>query len=183
MELQVIDIILPYYRKDLYRGCIRSICDNTDPERFNLILIDDSNGKLGPIRAYNLGMRKSKHDVVLINDDITVCHRWLDNMMSVEADVVLSLYHNEAFYPNISCTLVKRYVIEAIGYLDEKWTLGFGADNDWFIRIERGGFKIDVNRENRIWHLHRASIKTVENFRAIAEREQKMFVDKYHGTS
>jgi hypothetical protein len=60
--------------------------------------------------------------------------------------------------------------------------LGFGADNDWFIRMERGGFKIDVNHKNRIWHLHRASIKTVENFRTIAEREQKMFVDKYHGT-
>jgi GT2 family glycosyltransferase len=182
VELHVIDIILPYYRKDLYRNCIRSIRDNTDPKLFNIILIDDSDGTLGPIRAYNLGLRKSGNDVVLINDDITVCHRWLDNMLSVKADVVLSVYHNEPFYPNISCTLVKRHVIEAVGYLDEKWTLGFGADNDWFIRMERAGFTIDVNRKNRIWHLHRASIKMVANFRAIAEKEQKMFVDKYHGS-
>ena len=172
----MIDIIIPYLRTDLYPRCVQSIYDLTEQGSYQIHLVDDSQGRMGPIKAYNQGMRNAHNDVVLMNDDIVVTENWLTNMLSVEADVVLSLYHNEAFYPNISCTLVKRAVLERVGLLDERWYLGFGADNQWFGRIERAGFRIGVNRKNHIFHLHRASIRTVPKFRQIAEREQKMFL-------
>ena len=175
----MIDIIIPYCRQDLYPRCLRSIEQQTQTGIYRIVLIDDTFGELGPVKAYNKGMRESPHDVVLMNDDIVVTENWLANMLDVDADVVVSLFHNEPFYANISCTLVRRYVIEKTGYLDENWFLGFGADNDWFIRMNQQGFKIAVNPRNRIFHLHRASIRTVPNFREIAEKEQKRFLEKY----
>lgn len=178
----MIDIIIPFLRNDLYPKCIRHIERHTPPGAYRILLIDDSSGRMGPVRAYNEGLRRTHGDVVLMNDDILVTPNWLDNMLSVDADVVVSLYHGEPYYPNISCTLVRRRVIENVGLLDENWFLGFGADNDWFIRITRSGFRIEVNRKNRIYHEHRASIKNVENYQAIAAGEQKMFVSKYNLT-
>jgi GT2 family glycosyltransferase len=172
----VIDIIIPYYRTDLYPQCVQSISELTEQESHQIYLVDDSRGRMGPIKAYNHGLRHTQNDVVLMNDDIVVTENWLTNMLSVDADVVLSLYHNETFYPNISCTLVRRAVVERVGFLDERWYLGFGADNQWFGRIERAGFRIGVNRKNRIYHIHRASIRSVPNYRQIAEQEQKMFL-------
>lgn len=177
----MIDIIIPYYRKDLYPRCVGSIAQHTEKAIYRITLIDDSSGKLGPVKAYNKGMRETRHDVVLMNDDIVVTDHWLVNMLAVDADVVVSMFYNEAFYPNISCTLVKRYVIEKTGYLDESWFLGFGADNDWFIRMGQHGFKVAVNAKNRIFHLHRASIRTVANYKHIAQKEQKLFLEKYGG--
>jgi hypothetical protein len=171
-----VDIVIPFYRTDLYGRCIQCIEEKTDAKQFNIILIDDSSGALGPVRAYNKGIRQSKNDLVLINDDILVTDGWLPNMQAVGTDVVLSLYHAESFYPNISCTLVKRHVIERVGLLDERWYLGFGADNDWFLRIERAGFTIGVNQRNRIYHEHRASIKKVANYAEIARAEQRMYL-------
>ena len=179
----MIDIIIPYYRTDLYPRCVRSIEQNTEKGIYRIILVDDSLGKLGPVKAYNKGMRASKQDVVLMNDDIIVSENWLANMMAVDADVVVSLYENEPFYMNISCTLVKRYVIEKTGCLDEQWFLGFGADNDWFFRMANDGFKVAVNPKNRILHMHRASIRMVTDYKTIAEREQKLFVEKYSDRS
>jgi GT2 family glycosyltransferase len=175
----VIEIIIPFLRRDLYPQCVQSIAANTVPGTYTIYLIDDSSGILGPVKAYNRGIRKTHGDVVLMNDDIIVTLDWLENMLAVDADVVVSLYQNESFYPNISCTLVRRYVIERVGVLDEKWFLGFGADNDWFLRMERCGFKIGVNQKNRIVHRHRASIKKVVNYKTIAENEQKMFLKMY----
>lgn len=149
----------------------------TEQGSYQIYLVDDSQGRMGPIKAYNHGLRNTYNDVVLMNDDIVVTENWLTNMLSVDADVVLSLYHDEAFYPNISCTLVKRAVLERVGLLDERWYLGFGADNQWFGRIGQAGFRIGVNRKNRIFHLHRASIRKVMNYRQIAEMEQRMFLE------
>ena len=164
---------------DLYPQCIQSIEKNTARGTYAIYLIDDRSGVLGPVKAYNKGIQQTRGDVVLMNDDIIVTPNWLENMLSVDADVVVSLYRNESFYPNISCTLVRRYVIERVGLLDEQWFLGFGADNDWFVRMERCGFKIGVNRKNRIIHKHRASIQKVANYKTIAESEQKMLLKKY----
>lgn len=175
----MIEIIIPFLRKDLYPQCIRSIEANTAPGAYTIYLIDDSSGLYGPVKAYNKGIQETRGDVVMMNDDIIVTPNWLDNMLSVDADVVVSLYRNESFYPNISCTLVRRHVIERVGLLDERWFLGFGADNDWFIRMQRCGFKIGVNQKNRIIHKHRASIQKVLNYKTIAENEQKMFLKRY----
>lgn len=172
----MIDIIIPYYRTDLYPRCVQSIKDLTEQGSYHICLVDDSKGKMGPVKAYNHGLRQTKNDVVLMNDDIVVTENWLTNMLSVDADVVLSLYHNETFYPNISCTMVKRDVVDNVGLLDERWHLGFGADNHWFSRIERAGFRIGVNRKNRIFHIHRASIRKVPNYKDTAKKEQEMYL-------
>jgi len=175
----VIEIIIPFLRKDLYPQCVQRIAAHTAPGTYSICLIDDSSGLSGPVKAYNRGIRQTQGDIVLMNDDILVTAGWLENMLSVDADVVVSLYRNESFYPNISCTLVRRYVIDRVGLLDEQWFLGFGADNDWFVRMERCGFRIGVNQKNRIIHKHRASIQRVANYKTIAENEQRMLLKKY----
>jgi GT2 family glycosyltransferase len=176
----VIEIVIPFLRRDLYPQCIQSIAANTEAGTYTIYLVDDSSGILGPVKAYNKGIQQTHGDIiVLMNDDIIVTPDWIENMLSVDADVVVSLYQNESFYPNISCTLIRRYVIERVGLLDERWFLGFGADNDWFIRMEHCGFRIGVNQKNRIIHEHRASIQRVVNYRTIAENEQKMFLKKH----
>ena len=173
----MIDIVIPYYRTDLYPQCVQSIVDSTEQGSYRILLVDDSNGIMGPVKAYNLGLRNTTHDVVLMNDDIIVTENWLANMLSVGTDVVLSLYKDEPFYPNISCTLVRRRVVNHVGFLDERWFLGFGTDNHWFDRIERAGYKIGVNRKNRIVHKHRASIQRVPGYKKIAQKEQRLFLE------
>ena len=173
----MIDIVIPYYRTDLYPRCVQSIVDSTEPGSYRILLVDDSKGIMGPVKAYNVGLRKTTHDVILMNDDIIVSEDWLTNMLSVGTDVVLSLYKDEPFYPNISCTLVRRRVVNHVGFLDERGFLGFGTDNHWFDRIERAGYKIGVNRKNRIVHKHRASIQRVPGYKKIAQKEQRLFLE------
>lgn len=49
------------------------------------------------------------------------------------------------------CLLVKRSVIEKIGFLDERYFM-YGEDVDYCVRASRAGFKIFFEPNARIWH-------------------------------
>lgn len=102
-----IDIIIPIYNAYEYTfECIRSVIENTDMNKHNLVLINDkstdarieeyldkldnqkisnihimhNDQNLGFIGTVNRGMKFSNNDVVLLNSDTEVTKRWLEKL-------------------------------------------------------------------------------------------------------
>ncbi len=57
----------------------------------------------------------------------------------------------ETDYITGCCLLVKRQVIEKIGFLDESYFM-YGEDADWCIRAMRAGYKLTVQPKAKLWH-------------------------------
>lgn len=55
------------------------------------------------------------------------------------------------------CTMISREAIEAIGYLDERFSPGFAEDDDWICRATLLGWYQAVRTDLRVKHVHRAT--------------------------
>lgn len=115
VSLERIDIIIPTYGKeDFTVACLGSIVENTDPDSYRILWIDNGSSEdsrdyvrdyleactipyrailnevnLGFIKATNQGIATSQGDVVLLNNDTEVPDGWLE---------VLAKGHRDAGY-------------------------------------------------------------------------------------
>ena len=79
------------------------------------------------------------------------------------------------------CTMLRRDVIEKVGYLDECFGVGFGDDDDYCLRANNCGFKLALVQDLVIPHHHRSTFKklyTPKNIHDMQSRAIKMFHDK-----
>ena len=60
-----------------------------------------------------------------------------------------------AFY----CVILKRSVVERIGYLSEEFGIGFGDDDDYCIKAIEAGFRIGLSKKVMVFHYHRTTFK------------------------
>jgi GT2 family glycosyltransferase len=64
----------------------------------------------------------------------------------------------EATLLNGFCTLMKREVIEQVGYLDEvAFPMGYGEENDLCLRVRKGGYTLVVADHVYVYHVKSAS--------------------------
>lgn len=87
---------------------------------------------------------------------------WASNPLpegvSVEDVATLVACHSARIYPRIPflngfCLLIKRSLIEAIGYFDEKtFGRGYGEENDYCLRARRFGWQLAVADDVYIFH-------------------------------
>lgn len=206
----MIDIIIPVYNQLKYtKKCVESIKKNT--KDYNLIIVNngstdgtneyldklnqsrkvkiiDSEINQGFVKATNQGIKVSKNDVVLLNNDVEVPSGWLEMLRgSIENKEVgatgpLSTAVNqeqyfknykekwEGKYLSFFCCLIKREVIDKIGLLDENIEIGIGDDNDYCTRIQVAGYKLCLNTSLIVKHHHRTTIKTIPNIEKIAKK-------------
>jgi GT2 family glycosyltransferase len=88
------------------------------------------------------------------------------------AEAVATL--GEAAYPRVEfvngfCFVVKRTVIEKIGYLDEEnFPRGYGEENDYCIRARSAGFELAIADTAYVWHA-KSSSYTPEGREALAK--------------
>ena len=77
--------------------------------------------------------------------------------------------------------LIKRNILEKIGYLDERFTPGNFEDDDISLRIIMSGYKILLSKDSYIHHFGSVSFKNVKGgYNELLEKNNKKFIDKWN---
>ncbi|KKP80502.1 MAG: Glycosyltransferase, partial [Candidatus Moranbacteria bacterium GW2011_GWF1_35_5] len=100
--------------------------------------------------------------------------------------VIRKKYENESCELEIQLaffsTLIKKEVIEDIGYLSEEFGVGFGDDDDYSIRAKIKGWKLYLAKDVFIFHNHRTTFKSIYSDEKISEmlKENKEKYENKH---
>jgi len=126
-------------------------------EPFKLLWFDEP---LGATRAYNEGMKAAKYDyILLLNNDIVLLEQNADTLLNMhliafndpKVGIVgpIKSMNKELSREFIIffCAMIKKEVIEKIGYLDESFGQGSSDDIDFCIRAQDAGYKIAIAGE------------------------------------
>jgi GT2 family glycosyltransferase len=151
---------------------------------------------LGFVKAVNQGFKASKNDVVILNNDTEVPEGWLDKMKEVLTGDVGAVgplstapmqeqYYKEfrtkwkGLYLTFFCTLIKREVIDKVGYLDENFEIGLGDDQDYCNRMALAGYRTRLRTDVIVKHHHRVSIKEIPNIEEISRKNHEYLKNKW----
>lgn len=221
-----IDIVIPSWNKsDLAIECLQSIRRNTD--NYHVYFIDNGSehdelaavqeelwnlphtlirlpSNLGFIKATNIGIAASTHDVVLLNNDTQVPPGWLEELwegsdrfaivgplaqegieswqsLSNASRFVGDPLPRDGYFPvkgmvAFFCAYISRDMIEDIGYLSEFYGAGFGDDDDYCMRASAKGYEIGLSLRTVIHHEHRSTFKTLfPDYRRMQEENLRRF--------
>ena len=149
-------------------------------------------------KACNRGMRISDADYIcLLNNDTLVTHGWLSEMIRIantqqEIGIVNPASNTFGEPPNRIlpekeviemgssigfCLLIKRQVIEKIGYLDEGFEQAYYEDVDYCFRAKQAGFLCVLAQRAYVFHVGEASSPSKRP--AYVERNRQRFLQKW----
>lgn len=83
--------------------------------------------------------------------NVYASHRGVDEVDTGQYDQI-----SETEFATGCCLLIKKEVIEKVGFLDEKYFLYY-EDIDYSMRVKKAGFKVMYYPENYIWHKNASS--------------------------
>ena len=160
---------------------------------------------LGFVKATNQGLRfATAKYVVLMNNDTEAVENWLGmlvkpliynhgiaatgprtnadgswqgNWEKTKGMFILPPSAMLAFF----CTMFRRSVIDEVGYLDERFGVGFGDDDDYCHQIKKHGYKLALVQDLVIPHHHRSTFKllySAEEIQSMQDRAMDMFFEK-----
>ncbi len=86
-------------------------------------------------------------------------------------------------YAEGSCMLIKRSVIDAIGYLDETFAPAYYEDTDYCFRAREAGFRVMYSPYSQIWHHSAVTSDAVKRedsaFNEVAHRNDRIFKERW----
>jgi len=136
---------------------------------------------LGFVKATNIGIAASTAPyVLLLNNDTELPEHWSEKMIDVMAhnpevgavgtrstsraqwQGVLAHEPGATAVPaNVTlaffCTLIRRAVIEKVGYLSEEYRIGLCDDDDYVQRMTQAGWRCAVRTDLLVLHHHRST--------------------------
>ncbi len=161
---------------------------------------------LGFVKAVNQGLKASNGSYVCVmNNDTIPTPGWLENLVEFaesHEDVGLmnplcdgpseipideyarSLAKNKTRYMEVNqcfgfCMLIKREVIDKIGYLDESFGMGCYDDTDYSMRAGRAGYRCVCVHSSYVHHVHGISFKALGNREGIVTECEKEYFKKW----
>ncbi len=161
---------------------------------------------LGYIKAVNQGLKISDSQYVcMMNNDTLPAPGWLERMVefaeahpdvglinpqcgghsdgSVDAHAAaLEQYKGEYMEMNQCqgfCMLVKRELIDKIGFLDEAFGIGGYDDTDYSMRAHKAGYRSVSIRDSYVYHRIHASFDKAGNREEWVKRNRKIYYDKW----
>lgn len=173
--------------------------------RNDTILIENKYN-IGWIKVINQGFRfaKSKY-VMMINNDIIVPDNmkdWLYKMclflncnkkagaVGPVSNYVMGLQdvrynktflglHTKANFLIGFCMLLKKEVIDDIGFLDERFGMGGNDDLDYSIRMIKAGYDLYILRDVFIQHIGTQSLPDLGDVAELENKTREILVDKW----
>lgn len=161
---------------------------------------------LGYVKAINQGLHMSDAPYVCaFNNDTVPTAGWLERMvdfavghkdvglvnpvcgghrdMTIDA-YALKLAKNKGLYHEVNqcqgyCMLIKREVIEKIGYLDEAFGIGGYDDTDYSMRAYKAGYRCVSIRDAYVYHREHASFNKAGNRETWVQRNRRIYYDKW----
>ena len=218
------DIIIPVWNEPKHtKKCLKSVAKNTSDFRF--VLIDNWSEKettdilkkyeklvpgsvlirnkenLWFVKAINQGLKESKNDIVLLNNDTVVPVWWLDrmkeHMVAWWYDMIWPLstaepqrqyykkvniesWHMKSKFPMLAffCVLIKKEIIKDVWLLDENIEVGLWDDDDYCFRAVTKGYRLWIC-DVLVEHNHRTSISKIKNIKQIQNKNMR-YVRKKH---
>jgi len=154
-------------------GYLRGLKDTLEDR---LTLIDNSEN-LGWIKAVNQGLKISTAPYMCVmNNDVIVSAGWLDNMVDImDKNQRIGLMNPrwekgkfeglkgdyiETDWCRGFCVLIKREVIDNIGYFDEAYGFGYWEDHDYSVRAIKAGYICGLALNSFVEHIKNVSVKS-----------------------
>lgn len=161
---------------------------------------------LGYVKAVNQGLRVSSAPYVCImNNDTVPGVGWLENMVSFaerhkeiglmnplcngHQDLAIDEYArrvagNGDRYMEMNqcfgfCTLIKREVIEKIGYLDETFGMGGYDDTDYSMRAGKAGYRCACVHSSYVYHKQHVSFRAMGAKDSFTLKGQEAYLKKW----
>ncbi|MGL4911429.1 MAG: glycosyltransferase family 2 protein, partial [Romboutsia sp.] len=79
------------------------------------------------------------------------------------------------------CLLIKKVVVDKVGYLDELFSMGNYEDDDYSFRIRKNGYRLLLCRDTFIFHLGSASFsKDQDKFINLLNENRQKFLSKWN---
>lgn len=109
-----------------------------------------------------------------------------DNNPKSYSEIIRKKYENQSCELDIQLaffsTLIKREVVENIGYLSEEFGVGFGDDDDYSIRARKAGWILYLAKDVFVFHNHRTTFKSIYSEEKISEmlKENKKKYENKH---
>lgn len=181
--------------------------DDLDKKQKIVLIRNETN--LGWLKSANKGMCYAKAEYIcLMNNDTLATDGWLTEMIDIakkEKDISLvnpswekpkrvSLdnyassikrfkgQYIETDWARGFCILIKRQVIDKIGYFDEAYSPGYFDDHDFSVRAIKAGFRCVRAKASFVWHYRNITFQEKlekETFNQIFERNRKIFYQKW----
>ncbi len=125
-----------------------------------------------------IGFAETHKDVGLVNPQ---CDGHLDTPIEAYAR---TLEKNKGIFMEMNqcqgfCMLVKREVIDRIGYLDESFGIGGFDDTDYSMRAHAAGYKSVAIYDSYVYHRLHGSFNTAGNREEWVKRNEKIYYDKW----
>jgi len=166
-------------------------------ENVSVTLITNE-GNLGFVGGNNVGLRASEAAFAcILNNDTVVSEGWLSEMIKVaEAEDRIGIVNPGSstfggrpgpdapdFVETGSaigfCMLIKRAVIEKIGYLDESLSGFFFEDTDYSYRAKEAGFICGTANRAYVHHHEHKSVENLRDRQARFNESRKRFYQKW----
>lgn len=168
----------------------------------NAIVITHAQNE-GFSRACNKALKMSTAQYkILLNNDTEIPAGWVESMIDVFAKdnkigivgplstAITQSQYSENYkdvgsdyieVPMVAffCAVIKRDVINQIGYLDERFGFGKCEDDDYCIRVKHGGWKIVLDPKTIVLHHHNQTFKTIPNFSKIHDENYAFLLEKW----
>lgn len=93
-------------------------------------------------------------------------------------------YHDKALWEERLklvgfCMLMKKEIIQHVGWLDERFTPGNYEDEDYSIRIRKKGYKLFLCQDTFVHHYGGVSFTRDKTYEALLEKNEKKFNEKW----
>ena len=162
----------------------------------------------GFVKAVNQGMRSSNADYICImNNDTLPAKRWLSELVSfAESHEKVGLLNplssghiprkisvneyaqdvakNKDVYMEMNqcqgfCMLVKRAVVDKIGYMDERFGVGGFDDTDYSMRAHKAGYRSVCVHSSYVFHKEHQSFNAMGDRKKIQSQYEKEYFKKW----
>lgn len=177
-----------------------------DELRFHPHVVIRNNQNLGFVKATNQGIALSKAPyVVFLNNDTEVTFDWVDKLQQpfranpligavgpittspncwqgkAKFDIGFKLLHTKSMLA-FFCVMLKREVIENVGYLDEDFGVGLADDDDYCHRIHQAGYRLALAHNLKITHHHRSTfgeLYSKDEIKQLTQQGLNLFYSKH----
>lgn len=155
---------------------------------------------LGYVKAINQGLRVSDADYVcLLNNDTKVDEQWLEELIKVAQSNPRIGIVNPGGHPGSYkkkelkgrwieigfatgfCMLIKREVIDKIGFFDEAYEIGFWEDTDYCQRAKKAGYICASAKASYVYHHSHKSFNFFKKnkVKELFEKNKNVFYSKW----
>ena len=128
-------------------------------------------------------------DVLLSNDAIGIINPSSNTSCQFPGKLDIHTYarslkhfkgkHQELYTCRAFAMVVKRCVIESVGYLDERYGMGYFDDTDYCKRAQKAGFRTVRAKASYVYHKESQSFAKIDRRNSIFAENEKKFISKW----